>query len=107
MNDVQFFEAARALGERMMTQGGSQPEDRIALAFRLATSRPPRPDEMAVLLEQYQSQLEHYRGNPEAAKKVIAVGESKPAESLDPLELAAWTMVANVILNLDETITKM
>ena len=106
MNDVQFFEAARSLAERMLKQFGSQPEERIAAAFRLATARPPDAEELAALVEQYQAQLAEYRGNPEAAKKAVAIGESKPDASLDPVELVAWTMVANVILNLDETITK-
>ncbi len=106
MNDVQFFEAARGLAERMMNEAGSQPEQRVALGFRLATARPPDPEEVSVLIQQYDAQLAECRKNPEAALKVINTGESKPDESLDPVELAAWTMVANVILNLDETITK-
>jgi hypothetical protein len=106
MNDVQFVEASRAFGERILTQGGATPEARIAFAFRLATSRAPKADETAVFLDVYRAHLAEYQRDKEAAAKLIAVGDSKPDASLDPSELAAWTMVANLILNLDETITK-
>jgi hypothetical protein len=106
LNDPQFFEAARRLAQRMMLEGGSTPETRIAFAFRLATARPPRASELAVLRGQFQAQLADFRRDRDSALKVLSVGESPRDESLDAAELAAWTMVANVILNLDETLTK-
>jgi hypothetical protein len=106
LNDTQFVEAARHLAARIMTEGGESVEERAAFAFRLATARRPDADELRVLTDQYQKHLAHYRAAPEAAKKLIAVGESKRDESLEPAEQAAWTMIANLILNLDETITK-
>jgi Protein of unknown function (DUF1553) len=106
MNDVQFFEAARGLAERVMAESGPDVRDRVAYAFRLATAREPSDVEAGVLVRQYEDQLAAYRGDVDAAKEVLAVGDSAVVEGLDSAELAAWTLVANVILNLDETMTK-
>ena len=106
MNDVQFFEAARGLAERAMIESGPAVKDRVGYAFQLATSRQPSDFESRVLVRQYEAQLAAYHVNVEAAKKVLHVGDSPVPEGLDPVELAAWTLVANVILNLDETMTK-
>lgn len=106
MNDVQFFETARGLAERAVTEAGPETKDRAVYAFRLATARSPSDMEVDVLVRQYEGQLAAYRRDAEAAKKVLAVGESPVPEGLDSAELAAWTLVANVILNLDETMTK-
>lgn len=106
MNDPQYVEAARHLAARMIKDGGAAPEERIAYAFRLATARFPKPEETAVLAEIFKTQLERYRQNTEAAKQLLAVGESPRDETLDPAEHAAWTTVASMILNLDETVTK-
>ncbi len=106
MNDVQHFEAARALGERMMTEGGLTPEDRIGFGFRLVTARKPLEKERGVLKDEYETEFAKYAANPEAAKQVISYGESKPKSEVNPSELAAYSMVANVLLNMDETLTK-
>jgi hypothetical protein len=106
MNDVQFVEAARRLAERVMSEAGPSPEERATFAFRLATARTPRPDELGVLLSVYQKHLAEYQQNKDGALKLASAGESKRNESLDAGELAAWTMIANLILNLDETVTK-
>ncbi len=92
--------------ERTMTEAGPQVKDRAPYAFRLATARQPSDLEASVLVRQYEAQLAAYRDDVESAKKVLAVGESPVSENLDPAQLAAWTLVANVILNLDETMTK-
>lgn len=106
MNDVQYVEAARKFAERVLKSAGPTVEERLALAFRAATARPPRADELAVLRGVLETHLAEYRGNPEAAGKLLAVGEAPRDAALDAAELAAWTMVANLILNLDETVTK-
>ncbi len=106
MNDVQQFEAARSLGERMMSEGGVTPEDRIAYGFRLVTTRKPLENERAVLKDTYEKQLAKYAANPELAKQVIGFGESKPKADLNSSELASYTLVASVLLNMDETLTK-
>jgi hypothetical protein len=106
LNDVQYVEAARHLAQRMMTETGSTPQDRASYGFRLATSRWPEPDESEVLLRSYEAQLADYAADPQAAQALLSVGESPRDEKLPLAEHAAWTVVANLILNLDETITK-
>ena len=106
MNDVQHFEAARAFAERMMKEGGAQTAERLAWGFRLATARPPTADESEVLQHAYSQQLERYEANPTAALQAISAGESKRDEKLDPEDLAAFTLVANLILNLDEVLNR-
>ncbi|HMJ89521.1 MAG TPA: DUF1553 domain-containing protein, partial [Candidatus Acidoferrum sp.] len=106
MNDLQFVEASRAFGHRMILEGGKDVESRIAYGFRLATSRKPTKDEAKILLDVLQQQLATYKADNESAKKLLSVGAFKAKESLDVSELAAWTTVASMMLNLDETITK-
>jgi hypothetical protein len=106
LNDPTYVEASRFLAQRMMTQGGKTPTGRINYAFRLATGRVPDARERAVLLEQAQEALADYRQHGDEAKALLSVGASKSDPRLDPKELAAWTTVAGIILNLDETITK-
>jgi hypothetical protein len=106
LNDTQYVEAARKLAERMMAETGRTPGERAVFAFRVATSRLPSNDELGVLLRVYQSELIEFQADRDAALKLLSTGEAKRNESLDPAELAAWTMVANMILNLDETVTK-
>jgi hypothetical protein len=106
MNETQYIEASRALAERAMKEGGAKPEERIAYLFRLATARKPDAAETAVILETYRDHLARYAKDEAAAKKLIAIGESKADAKLSATELAAWTMVANLVLNLDEVINK-
>jgi hypothetical protein len=106
LNDVTYVEASRVLAERMMLEGGSTPAQRIAHAFRRATARRPSAVEEKILLAGFQRRLAAYRADVPAAKRLIHQGESKPSSRLDPAELAAYTLTASVILNLDETITK-
>ncbi len=106
LNDPTYVEAARAFAERLIREAGRDPARRIDHAFRLALARPASPRQRQLLRNLAARQLAHYRGDPEAARKLLAVGESRPEPSLDAAELAAWTTVASVILNLDETISK-
>jgi len=106
MNDVTFVEASRVLAQRAMKEGGTTPEERITLAFRLATARQPRPGELSVLLDGYRQHLADYRQDEKAARKLVSLGEAPRDEKLDVSELAAYTAVAGVILNLDEVVTK-
>jgi len=106
LNDTQHFEAARAFGERILTEGGTTPEDRITFAYRTTLSRSPNPDEVAVVLQALKNCLARYQADPAAANLVIAVGESKPRGQFEPTELAAYTLISNLILNLDETVTR-
>ena len=106
MNDPQYVEAARAFAERAVKGAGKTPEARAGWMFTRAAARAPGKEEMAVLLDAFRHHLAEFRKDAGAARKLIQVGESKPDGTLDPAELAAWTLVANLILNLDEVITK-
>jgi len=97
MNDVQQFEAARALAERMLTEGGSTAPERVAFAFRTVLSRKPEEIEAKLLDEQLASHLARYGADEEAAKKVVSHGESKPNPACKPSELASYTLVASTI----------
>jgi hypothetical protein len=105
MNDPQFVEAARAFGQRIMKQSGSV-EERIGYAFEQATARQPTDMERGLLTKAYHSFLQTFKANPKAAEELIRVGESPPDISLEATQLAAWTMIGNTILNLDEVIMK-
>jgi len=106
MNDVTYLEAARKMAERMMTEGGTTPAQRIAYGFELATAREPDKRESEVL----QSSLSYYRdafqSDPAAATKYLRQGEAPRDSSLDPRELAAYSTVASMLLNLDKAVTK-
>lgn len=106
MNDVQHFEAARALATRILTEGGDGSAARIAWAFRTVVGRKPSDRETLIVWGALEKHLARYQKDPEAAKAAVHNGESKPPENLAEPELAAWTLVANLLLNLDETVTK-
>jgi len=106
MNDPTYIEAARALAERALREGGKDATSRIAYAFRLATARKPAEQETRVLRDLLIKQFAYYRRDKAAALALLRVGESQWDAKLDVAEIAAWTTVASAILNLDETITK-
>ena len=106
LNEVTYVEASRALAERMLTEGGDTPSKRIRFAFQLATARAPTDRELKTLQTGMERRLVSFQADPESAQKLLSVGEKKPLANLDPIELAAYTMTASVILNLDETVTK-
>lgn len=106
LNDTTYVEAARGLAERMLQETAGEPSQRILFGFRLATGRVPTPSEAATLEEGLNGYLTSFGSAPEEAKALIANGESEPAPDLDPVQLAAYTAVAGVLLNLDETISK-
>jgi mono/diheme cytochrome c family protein len=106
MNEPQFIEAARTLAERTMKQGGATLEARLVSMFRLTTARRPDAKELTVLTTSYQEHLATYRRDTAKAKQLISVGERKPDATLNASELAAWTMIANLLLNLDEVLSK-
>ena len=106
MNDVQWVEAARALAERVIKEGGRQPEQRINLMSEILLAHDP-PPQMAALLEGSLAKMEkHYAADPKAATALVKVGEKKSDAAIPAPELAAWTMVASEMLNLDETLNK-
>jgi hypothetical protein len=90
----------------MMEEGGATAEARIAYGFRLATARKPSKSEVKILAEVLKQQLAEFQADNEAAEKLLSVGTWKPASDCNAAELAAWTTIASMILNLDETVTK-
>jgi hypothetical protein len=106
LNDPIYVEAARALAERMVRQGGSGPGQRIAYAYRQVLCRRARPEELKVLESVYEKHLHQYKADKPAADALLHVGDRPAPGDIDAAELAAWTSVARVILNLHETITR-
>jgi hypothetical protein len=104
MDDPTYVEASRVLAEHMMTDGGPTPIDRITYCFRRLTSRFPTQTELQILLGGLDRQLQRYRSDPAAAAQFVSIGDAPRVAHLDASELAAYTMTASVILNLDETI---
>jgi len=106
MNDVQHFEAARALAERALAEAGGSREERITWLYRTVLARQPDADELKIVAAAHEKQLAMYRADPQAAKAAIHVGESTPKAKSPSAETAAWTLTANLILNLDETVNR-
>lgn len=106
MNDPAFVEAARALATRTLRDGGESLRDQVTFAFRTVLARPPRRDEIKVLERVFQEQHELFAKDAKAADSLLAVGESPRPSDMDAPKLAAMTSVANVLLNLNETITR-
>jgi hypothetical protein len=87
----------------MLHEGGVTPADRLTFGHRLVLARPPRPTELAILNEGLQAHLARYRDEPEAAARLLALETTVPTR--DASELAAYTAIASLLLNLDEAIT--
>ncbi|RIA08609.1 cytochrome c [Flavobacteriaceae bacterium MAR_2010_72] len=106
LNDVQFVEAARVFAERIINEGGSDIENRLKLAFRLATAREPNANEILELKKLVDESFVEFKKHPKDAKKLLTFGEYPVDNTLNTIEVAAYTMATSAILNLDETITK-
>jgi hypothetical protein len=102
LNDPQFVEAARIMAERVQKEGGAKIEDQLEYAFRLATCRKPKPEELKLLAELYQKQFERFKNNRSLAEQFLSVGEYKQDKGLDKVTTAALAMVTNAMLNHDE-----
>ncbi len=105
MNNVAFVEAARFLAERIMREADSDPAAQIERGFRIVTGRFPRVSESEPLQAAYDEFLNYFRNNPNEAPKLLATGEAPRDKNLPATEHAALTMLANILLNLDEAIT--
>ncbi|MEZ6152940.1 MAG: PSD1 and planctomycete cytochrome C domain-containing protein [Pirellulaceae bacterium] len=106
LNDVTYVEAARHLAHRMLTESGATADDRLRFGMELVTSRLPTADELNILHRSLDQQWELYRQNPMQAAALLSHGESENPGDHDPVEQAAYTQIALLLLNLDETITK-
>ena len=105
LNDPQLIEAARMLAG-LALKNGTDDAARLRVAAVRVLARPLNDKEAGVVMRIKSDLLAYYKGKPEDAKALISVGESKPDAALDAAELAAWTMVCNQLLNLDETLNK-
>jgi hypothetical protein len=106
LNDPTYVESARALAQRVMTTAGTSPQDRVDLAFRLVVSRKPTDAERKVFVAALERLSREYAADPEAAKQLLAVGESKRDQTLDAASHAAYTALCVEIFNLDEALSK-
>ncbi|RBP35211.1 cytochrome c [Roseimicrobium gellanilyticum] len=110
LNDPAYVEMAQALGARILREGGTTVEARVKFGLELCLARPVSDEQVTTLVQLYQQELANYEANPEDAKK-LSTSTTLPAEkgyspSTPPAEAAAWTAVANVLLNLDGVLTK-
>jgi hypothetical protein len=106
LNDPQFVEAARKIGERALKEGGATLDERLSFVFRLLTSRKPARKELSVLRRLFEEQLGLFRASSGDAAAFVRVGEAKPDPALDKAELAAFTALANTLLSFDEAVQK-
>ena len=105
LNDPQFFEASRIFAERIIKSKDTL-EEQISHGFRLATARHPKEKELEILVDLYNSQYQYFRQNRDKAYQVLSVGEKPRDKSIYSVQGAAMTMVANTLLNHNETYTK-
>ncbi len=106
LNDPTYVEAARAFAARIVKEGGADTKQRITWAYRQALGRAPRADELQVTTELFEKHTALFANDGDDAQKLTKIGNSAPPDGMPPGELAAWTSVARVILNLHETITR-
>jgi hypothetical protein len=107
LNDPTYVEAARAFAARILHEGGNDPVHRITWAWRQATARSPRENEIQTVRELLDKHLATYQDDPKAAEELVKTGISAQPKDLNIPELAAWTSVARAILNLHETVTRL
>jgi hypothetical protein len=105
LNDLAFFDAAKGLAKRILVEAAPSDKARATYGFRLCVSRYPKPKELDQLLNLYHQQLQHFQQDPQAGAKIME-GVILPAKEADPAEFSAWTVVSNLLLNMDETLTK-
>ena len=106
LNDPQFVEAARAFSQRLIKEGGNDTASRIDYGFRLALSRPATQAEVKVIERVLGDQLTRFRNDPQKAKEFLAVGEMARDETIEAIDHAAWMVVGQLLLNMDETLTR-
>lgn len=106
LNDPAFFAAANGLARRIVQEGGSAPEQRLGFAFECCLSRLPDPSETRPLLKLYAASVARFRQQPGQARALLSIGAGGKEDESTLADLAAWSVIANVLLNLDETLTK-
>jgi hypothetical protein len=106
LNETTFVEAAHGLAKRMIAEGGATPAERIAHGFRLALGRQPTTAELATLVDGFEADFSRFTAEPTAAEQYLAVGLVKHPDDVPVAEYAAYSLAANVIINLDEFVMR-
>src|SRR5438034_2517566 len=106
MNDVTFVESARFVGQRMLREGGSTADARLRYGFRLTLGRVPSAAEAQVLRDSLNYHLDYFAGKEGGVESYLKQGDSPADPALNRRELAAYTSVASLLLNMDEMVTK-
>jgi hypothetical protein len=106
MNDVTFVEASRKLAERVIRDGGGKEQERMEFLYRTVLARPAAVKETEILIQALHRYRSRYLADPAAASEYLSNGDSPSAGGIDKAELAAWTAIASLVLNLDEAVTK-
>jgi hypothetical protein len=106
LNDIQYVEAARNLAQKALKDGGADWKTRTDFLVQRLLARPFKPEEAQIVAKSLKQLGDFYRGNEKDAQALITVGESKPDPTMNPAELAAWTMLTNQLMNLDEVLNK-
>jgi hypothetical protein len=106
LNDPVYVEAAQAMARRIVRDGGTTPETRARYALQLCLARPPRAEQIDPIIALYTAEYGRYRKNPSAAAALATEPIGPIPPGMEPADLAAWTTVANVLLNLDGVLTK-
>ncbi len=105
LNDPVYLELAQAMGRRIVQEGGATPESRVRFALQLVLARPPQSTQVQTLLQLYQAELAHFKAEPQAAESMAVKALGALPNGMDAAEQAAWTVVANTLLNLDGVLT--
>ncbi|MDW8207263.1 MAG: DUF1553 domain-containing protein [Chloroherpetonaceae bacterium] len=106
LNDVQFVEAARVLAQKALREGGNLPASQVDYIARRLLARPLRPEEQTIVMRSLAKLQTFYNAHPQEAKALVTYGETPPDASIAPERLAAWTMLTNQLMNLDEVLNK-
>jgi hypothetical protein len=106
LNEVTFVEAARKLAERILRREDEAPMEKLRWAFQCVAARPPSAEEGRILLDGLHYHRRRFQAQPEAAAALLGIGEAEVDPRLDPLEAASWTAIAQLLLNLDEVLTR-
>ena len=106
LNDPQFVEASRHLAERILREGGKSDADKLEFAWKLVTSRAPSMSKVQTLQSLLHDQQKLFKAEPEKAKQYLDIGDTQRDASLDQAQHAAWTVIANLLLNMDEALTR-
>ncbi len=106
MNDPQFVECARALAEKALAEGGNTPDEIVTWMIQRCLLRTPDVREVQNLIDDFEAYRTDFKLDTDAAVRLTSIGENPPTSTVATEDLAAWTMIANTLLNLDESVSR-